>query len=387
MFLLQLSARPCVIAVQTKMTILEYITPSRLGGAEEYFLRLCKDLCARGHRVLVVTKRDTPLRARVEERLLPLGVELFAWRTNGKFDFKTLRKLRDLIRRENVDVVHTHLTTASWMGALAARTCRVPSVAHVHGMDKKTWFQHADYQIAVADAVKKYLVEQGISSKNIARLYVGLPLENVTFEQTAARQKIDLDLPHDARIVGVVASLIERKGHRFLLDAMSQIDNAQLHAVFAGEGVLRNDLEAQVRVLDLQNRVHFLGFRDDAKTVMAACDIVALPSLKEGLSIAAMEAMWLRRAVVATAIAGMPELVVDGETGLLIPPADAASLAYALEKLLNDDVLRARLADNGHDWLQQHFDEKKCFAHTESFLQNVVETWRDGKRVNCNFLS
>ena len=201
-----------------------------------------------------------------------------------------------------------------------------------------------------------------------------------------------LELVHDARLVGVVASLIERKGHRFLLDAMSQIDNAQLpdnsqlHAVFAGEGVLRAELEAQVRVLDLQQRVHFLGFRDDAKTIMAACDIVALPSLKEGLSIAAMEAMWLRRAVVATAIAGMPELVVDGETGLLVPPADAASLARALEKLLNDDTLRARLADNGHDWLQQHFDEKKCFAQTEKFLLNVIETWRDGKRVNCDFL-
>ena len=374
------------------MTILEYITPSRLGGAEEYFLRLCEDLRARGHRVLVVTKRDTPLRARVEERLLPLGVELFAWRTNGKFDLKTYGKLRALIRREKVDIVHTHLTTASWMGALAARSCRVPGVAHVHGMDKKTWFQHADYQIAVADAVKKYLVEQGIASKNIVRLYVGLPLENVSIEMATARQKLGLELPHDARLVGVVASLIERKGHRFLLDAMSQIDNAQLpdnsqlHAVFAGEGVLRAELEAQVRVLDLQQRVHFLGFRDDAKTIMAACDIVALPSLKEGLSIAAMEAMWLRRAVVATAIAGMPELVVDGETGLLVPPADAASLARALEKLLNDDTLRARLADNGHDWLQQHFDEKKCFAQTEKFLLNVIETWRDGKRVNCDFL-
>ena len=374
------------------MTILEYITPSRLGGAEEYFLRLCEDLRARGHRVLVVTKRDTPLRARVEERLLPLGVELFAWRTNGKFDLKTYGKLRALIRREKVDLVHTHLTTASWMGALAARSCRVPGVAHVHGMDKKTWFQHADYQIAVADAVKKYLVEQGVHSKNIARLYVGLPLENVSIEMATARQKLGLDLPHDAHIVGVVASLIERKGHRFLLDAMSQIDNAQLpdnsqlHAVFAGEGVLRAELEAQVRVLDLQQRVHFLGFRDDAKTIMAACDIVALPSLKEGLSSAAMEAMWLRRAVVATAIAGMPELVVDGETGLLVPPADAASLACALEKLLNDDTLRARLADNGHDWLQQHFDEKKCFAHTEKFLLNVIATWRDGKRVNCDFL-
>ena len=168
---------------------------------------------------------------------------------------------------------------------------------------------------------------------------------------------------------------------------MSQIQCPQLHAVFAGEGVLRDDLEAQVQVLDLRNRVHFLGFRDDAKSVMAACDIVALPSLKEGLSIAAMEAMWLSRPVVATSIAGMPELVVDGETGLLVPPADAASLARALEKLLKDDALCMRLADNGKLWVQQHFDEKKCFAQTENFLLQVVETWRNEKRVDCDVLN
>lgn len=368
---------------QPPMTILQYITPSRMGGAEEYFLRLVVHLRAQGHRVIVVTKRDTPLRHELEKRVASHGIELFAWHTRGKFDAITLSKLVKLIRRERVDLVHTHLTTASWNGNIAARICRVPAVAHVHAADSKTWFQWAHYQIAVARGVKAHLVAQGVKPRQIPVLYYGLDLSpHRVLELRDAKAQIGV--PRDAPVVGVVASLIERKGHRFLLEAIAgstQLRN--LHAVFAGEGALLETLKEQVRVLELGNRVHFLGFCNDAKNVMAACDVVALPSLKEGLSIAVMEAMSLPRAVIATDIAGMPELVRDGETGRLIPPNDIDALRLALEDLITDDELRNRLALQGRAWLEEHFDQRKCLAEVEAFLVEVVENWRQGARVDC----
>src|SRR4028119_274682 len=111
-----------------KLTILQYITPSRLGGAEEYFLRLIKSLRAAGHKVIVVTKRDTPLRYEIEK----CDVELHAWHTHGKIDPVTLSRLCRLIRRKKVDVINTHLTTASLLGAMAGRITGVPVIAHVH---------------------------------------------------------------------------------------------------------------------------------------------------------------------------------------------------------------------------------------------------------------
>lgn len=122
----------------TLMTILQYITPSRLAGAEYFFLRVVAHLAQKGHRVIVVTKRDTPLRAEVE-KLLPLGVELHPWHTHGKIDPITLVKLCNLIRREKVDLINTHLTTASWQGALAGKICGAPVVSVVHATDRKTW--------------------------------------------------------------------------------------------------------------------------------------------------------------------------------------------------------------------------------------------------------
>jgi len=363
------------------MTILEYITPSRLGGAEEYFGRLVAHLRARGHRVIVVTKRDAALRAQLEAT----GVEVLAWKTNGKFDPKTLGRLMGVVRREKVDLIHTHLTTASWNGNLVGRLSGVPVVAHVHAADRKTWFQWAHYQVAVARGVKAHLMAQGVPSRRIPVLYYGLDLEQHDAASPLAEAKTRLGLAPDARTVGVVASLIERKGHRYLLNALKQIEASvgPSHALFAGEGPLLETLRAQAKEFGMEDRVHFLGFRADSDDIIAACDIIALPSFKEGLSIAVMEAMALRRAVIATDVAGMPELVRDRETGLLITPGDVEALAGALQTLWTQPQFAAQLAIAGRAWMEERFDQRRCLTEVEAFLSEVVAAWQQGKRVDC----
>jgi glycosyltransferase involved in cell wall biosynthesis len=184
--------------------------------------------------------------------------------------------------------------------------------------------------------------------------------------------------------VGVVANLQERKGHKFLLDALAQIEPkvGPVHALFAGEGPEEGGLREQGLRLGMAERVHFLGFRDDVNAIVSACDIVALPSRKEGLSIAVMEAMALRRPVIATRIAGMPELVKNGETGLLVAPFETEPLAAALEALLTDSGLRERLAERGRHFLEERFDQRECLARVEAFLTTIVQSWQNGELVN-----
>jgi len=367
-----------------KLTILEYITPSRLGGAEEYFLRLIRHLGEAGHRVIVVTKRDTPLREEIEKRGLADNlVELHGWHTHGKFDPATLKKLKKLVRDEKVDLIHTHLTTASWMGSIAGKLTGVPVVAHVHAADSKTWFQYADYLVAVAQGVKEHLLAQKVPSTKIPLLYYGIDLEKYSQPLPVAEAKAKLNLPPDAKTVGVVASLIERKGHRFLLDALKQIEpeTGPVHALFAGEGPLEEDLRTQAAQLGMKERVHFLGFRKDVIDIVSAFDVVALPSMKEGLSIAIMEAMALRRPVLATDIAGMPEVVKDGETGVLVPPADTDALAEGLRHLLVDPEFAASVATNGREFLEAHFDQRELLVKVDQCLQDIVEIWRRGQRL------
>lgn len=356
------------------LTYLQYITPSRLGGAEDYFLRLVRSLREAGHRVIVVTKGNTPLRAEIEK----LDVELHAWHTRGKFDPVTLWKLFRLIKREKVDIINTHLTTASWMGSLAGKLTGVPVVAHVHAADSKTFFQYANYLVAVAQGVKDHLTAQGVASKRIPLLYYGIDLERYSNPLPTAEAKKRLGLPAEARTVGVVGHLSERKGHRFLLEALhrAQDKTGPVHALFAGEGVLEGALREQAGELGLADRVHFLGFRRDVVDVVSAFDVFVLPSMKEGLSIAVMEAMALRRPVIATAIAGMPEVVHDGETGLLVPAADSEALSKALERMFCDRNLSEKFARSGREFLESHFDQRMRLREVDETFQRIVAAWR-----------
>ena len=355
------------------LTFLQYITPSRLAGAEYFFLRVIAHLAACGHRVIVVTKRDTPLRAEIEKLDNP-NIVLHGWHTHGKIDPITLGKLCRLIHDEGVDVINTHLTTASWQGALAGKICGVPSVAVVHATDRKTWFQHADYLIAVSGGVKDALIEQGIDPDKIEVLYHGIDLSQYVAPLETAQAKARLDLPADARTVGVVASLIPRKGHRFLLEALKNMEatTGPIHALFAGEGALEAELRGQVMEMGMGERVHFLGFRRDVPEIVCAMDAFVLPSLKEGLSIAVMEAMALEKPVVCSEIAGLPEVVRDGQTGFLVPPGDSAALQTALEKLFGDEDLRQQLGHNARHFLEEHFEQNACLDAMEAYFRRIV---------------
>ena len=357
------------------MTFLQYITPSRLAGAEYFFLRVIAHLAEMGHRVIVVTKRDTPLRAEIEKLGHP-NIQLHAWHTHGKIDPVTLGKLCRLIVSERVDVINTHLTTASWQGALAGKITGVPSVAVVHATDRKTWFQHADHLIAVSSGVKDALIEQGIAPEKIEVLYHGIDLAQYVAPLDTAAAKARLGLPADALVIGVVASLIARKGHRFLLEALKNLSGASgpVHLLLAGEGPLEAELRAQTVEMGLGERVHFLGFRRDIPEIVCALDVFVLPSLKEGLSIAVMEAMALQKPVVCSAIAGLPEVVRDGQTGFLVPPGDSLALQNVLEKLLSDGSLRARIGRDARRFLEEHFEQTACLNAMEAYFRRIAES-------------
>ena len=364
------------------LTFLQYITPSRLAGAEYFFLRVIAHLAEMGHRVIVVTKRDTPLRAEIEKLDNP-NIQLHAWHTHGKIDPITLGKLCRLIVSERVDVINTHLTTASWQGALAGKITGVPSVAVVHATDRKTWFQHADHLIAVSSGVKESLIEQGIAPEKIEVLYHGIDLAQYIAPLETAAAKARLGLPADALTVGVVASLIPRKGHRFLLEALKNLNvgNGAVHLLLAGEGPLEAELRAQAAEMGLGERVHFLGFRRDIPLIVCALDVFVLPSLKEGLSIAVMEAMALEKPVVCSEIAGLPEVVRDGQTGFLVPPGDSLALQHALEKLLADAALRARIGCNARRFLEANFEQTACLDAMEAYFRRIAANSRARETV------
>jgi glycosyltransferase involved in cell wall biosynthesis len=175
--------------------------------------------------------------------------------------------------------------------------------------------------------------------------------------EVRGRTRAELGILDDERVVTVVGSLYAVKGHRYLLEAAPRILRACPSTVFliAGRGDLDAALREQARSLGIESRVRFLGLRQDVPALLAIGDVFVQPSLSEGLSIAILEAMAAARAVVTTRVGGNPELVVDGQTGLLVEPADAGALAAAVTRVLADPPEARRLGDNGLARVQSRF--------------------------------
>lgn len=272
-----------------------------------------------------------------------------------------------LLREERPAVFHAHLSwpLAAKYGLVAAVVARVPGiVATVHLIPRFELGRSSFVQLrALSAGIGRYIaVSHDIATELVERF--SWPAEKVEVVYNAVRlERFDAAASPTLRaqltggrerpVVLTCARLDEQKGHSVLLRAATEIPAAVF--VLAGEGPERPALEAQVGELGLADRVLFLGHRADVPELLAACDVFALPSLYEGSSLAVLEAMAARRAVVSSAIGGTDELIEDGESGLLVPPGDPGALAVALRRLLSDGALRASLARRARTRVERDF--------------------------------
>jgi glycosyltransferase involved in cell wall biosynthesis len=173
-------------------------------------------------------------------------------------------------------------------------------------------------------------------------------------------------------LVLVPARLHEQKGHRYLLRAIVEIPGA--HFALAGDGPERAALEAQAHDLGIEERVSFLGYRDDVGALLSACDLVVLPSLYEGLPVALLEAMAAQRPVIATRIGGTDELVASGRTGLLVEPRDPVALAVAIRSLLADPATARLLAERASVVVKTRFSAEAMCGRVSKVYRELLAT-------------
>jgi glycosyltransferase involved in cell wall biosynthesis len=174
-------------------------------------------------------------------------------------------------------------------------------------------------------------------------------------------------------LVGIVAALTPKKGHVYFLEAAERIlaRRKDVYFLILGEGEMRGELERFVEERGLSKNIRLLGSRPDALEIMGALDVFALSSVREGLSLALLEAMALGRAVAVTAVGGMVSVVEDGRTGLLVPPGDAAALAEALDRLLSRPDLRREMGGRAAAAVRARFDAEKMIRAYEKLYQQI----------------
>ncbi len=292
-------------------------------------------------------------------------------------DAAALAGITRLLRTFRPHIVHTHTAKAGTLGRLAALATPAPVVVHTfHGHVLEGYFSPArarvfveierrlarrtDAVLAVSPAVRAELLARGIGTAAIVRvLPLGLPLER--FREGARPNdtlalRAELGLPPATVLIGIVARLVPIKAHETFLYAAADLarDRRELHFAVVGDGERRAELEGLTAALGLTGRVSFLGWRADLDRIYRALDVVALTSRNEGSPVALIEAMAAGRAVVATRVGGVPDLVEHGRSGLLVDPDAPPALATALARLLDRPDLRSEFALAG----QRHVLER-----------------------------
>ncbi|MEO8678931.1 MAG: glycosyltransferase [Vicinamibacterales bacterium] len=336
-----------------------------MGGAEEMVLNLVRHLPPRFEPAICCIHEAGPIGEEIRKTGVPFSV---LGLTPGLRRPVDVLRLRNALAQLNADIVHTFLLTASLYGRFAAMMAGVPIVIGtevnvyenkqpLHARAERWLMRGTDAVVASAASVRDFYIEQvGAEPSKVEVIYNAVDWRQLERTVTREAMRGEFGIPEAAPVVCIIARLTEQKAHRVLFDAFArQPGLADTHLVVVGDGHLRDDLRGRVSSLNLQGRVHFLGARRDLGNLLGASDIFVMPSFWEGLPLSMVLAMGAGLPVVATRVAGIPEVVQDGRTGLLVPPDDGAALGSALARLVADPHLRANLGEAARAFVLPRF--------------------------------
>jgi glycosyltransferase involved in cell wall biosynthesis len=323
-----------------------------VGGGELSLLDLLRGLDRDRWAPILVVPEDGEVAARGRDLDLPVHViPLPSLRRPRRDAVRSAGALARLARATDAALIHANGSRAMAYTAAAGRSRGRPTLWHVRVADRDGLVDRvlcalATAIIATSRAVARRFPWAGAKVRLVPN---GVDLERFAPRPQSGALRASLGLPPSAPVAVSVGRHVPEKGYRHLVDATALVERARpgVHWVLVGDGELRGQLEAQARRLGLGSRVHFTGWRDDVADVLALADVFVLPSESEGFGRVLVEAMAMGRAVVATAVGGVPDVVVAGETGLLVRPADPVALADAVQALLADRAHASRLGAAG----------------------------------------
>jgi glycosyltransferase involved in cell wall biosynthesis len=354
-------------------------------GGQNQVLVTVLGLRALGHRSVLVAHSAGELRQRADE-----GLELVPLAPKTEMDLGAAWRLSRVIKQLRPDIVHAHDPHGVAMAALAlsmSTDLAKPPLVAARRVDFRLrrsalsrWkYRQVDCFICASDAIRQLLIADGVPGARAVTVHEGIDLGRAAAAPPAQLHE-ELWLPHEAPLVGNVAALVPHKGQRHLIEAAAlvipQVPDARF--IIAGEGELRASLERQIKDHHLEKHVLLAGFRPDVPSLHKAFDVFVMSSITEGLGTSLLDAMAAGKPIVATSAGGIPEVVADGETGLLVPPRDHQAMASAIVQLLTDAELRERMGRAGLARVTQKFSAERMVQNTLHVYQRVAhqETMR-----------
>jgi len=363
------------------MKILLVATHLNFGGIASYTASLAKGLSKRGHKVFVASGGGDFTRKLKEDGIVHLRLPVS---TKSELNPKVLISaliLSGFVRRESIDIMHAHTRVTQIASNIASKLTGVPYVTTCHGFFKKrtgrrlfgAWGRKV---IAISEAVREHLVNDfKIQKARIELVYNGIDLESIKDYSEGEREQIKRGLRlQSGPVVGVIARLSPVKGHRYLIEAMKlvleKIPDAGL--LIIGNGKIKGELVALSQGLGISSSVRFLDSVFDTPKYLSIMDVFALPSIQEGLGLSTIEALAVKRAVVASDVGGIYSVVRDHSTGLLVPPREPRALADAILKLFSDEPLRRKYGNEGRRLVEEKFSLDLMIEKIERIYRMIV---------------
>jgi glycosyltransferase involved in cell wall biosynthesis len=352
------------------------------GGQENRILNEMFALREMGHEISVLTQPGAKLAVRAREAAFPV----FETRMRNLLDFRSLLTIRRVIRETRADIVNTHSGRDTQLVGIAVRSIFAdrPRIVRTRHLalpitSRFTYSVLPDHVVTVSAYVADYLVSAGIQRSQITTVLTGVDLSRYRADIPGTPLREELGLPTNALLIGTVAILRRKKGHSELLEAIPAVLDRfpDAHFVFAGNGPQQQNLEKRIAELGLTQHVHLLGLRRDVINVLRALDLFVLPTHQEALGTVFVEAGAMGLATVATRVDGIPEVVVDGVTGLLVPALETSPLAEAIMALLADPARRKSMGEAARQHVITRFSR-------EMMGKGMINVYRKLLDQSCN---
>jgi glycosyltransferase involved in cell wall biosynthesis len=349
------------------------------GGQERRILLECEGLMARGHQVEIATRESCWTAKEARSRGIPTAFFPMA----RKLDFVSIRQLRAHLRQGRFDVVHTHSGIDAWIGGIAAKWAGTPALVRTRHLfmpfhRSPLNFVHylPDRLFCLGDTMRTMLVDEcGFPDREVVNIPTGIDFGQFRPSRNRSEVRAELGVGDDEFLVLVVGVLRGVKRHDIAIDGFARFLKAggRGRLVLAGDGPMRSNMEELVRSLGIEDQARLLGHRTDVPDLMGAADTLLLTSRSEAQSQALTQGIGLGIPAVATAVGGVPEVVVHERTGLLVPPGDPDAVAIALHRLADNPTLRRQLGDAGREHANRRYSLAAMLDATEAAYRTVLE--------------
>ncbi len=364
------------------LTILHTESAKRWGGQERRTFAEAREFKKRGYRVILAVQPGSALGKHAKE----IGIEVREIEMRNREILRAFFRLFSLIRREKVDIVNTHSSKDSWIASFAARLAHRPILLrtrHVtipisnHPFNIVYKLPHRI--ITVSNYVRETMIQKNrIKPEKIISIPTAINLKKFDFKMSGRKVREKLRIDPEVPLVGMIGVIRTEKGHPYFIEAAQRIlkVHPKVRFLIVGQEPKGKTIVRRVRELKLEKKILVTGFRPDVPQVLAALDIFTMPSLREALGTALLEALAMKKPVIATRVGGIPEVIIHNQTGLLVPPADSKALARAILELLEDREKAKRLGKNGRRLVEEKFSQETMIERIENLYRELLKKRR-----------